>query len=165
MFSTVFLDITVYLTTFIFGFMLSHFLKIKAFTIAWSLGISLIPYYYTGTFDRCWWHIRCPSLYITCSSKNFSSIVSFISPSSLFRLTLLSSPFYKWEHLDGLENFSISPWFRDLQYLARDCSAGRWQNLNSNPDHCSNERWFEDLLSGGAFLNRRKRMDGLFGLR
>ena len=87
----------------IFGFMLSHFLKIKTFTVTWSLGIAFIL-----LLHSCLWQILVTyamSLYITNSFKSFSFVVLFTSHNSLFKLTLWSSPFYRGEHLNGLEIF------------------------------------------------------------
>lgn len=89
--------------TCIFGFMLSHFLKIKTFAITWSLGIAFILLLHSWL-----WQILVTyavSLCITNSFKSFSFVVSFTPHNSLFKLTLWSSPFYKWEHLNGLEIF------------------------------------------------------------
>lgn len=120
-----------YLMTCIFGFMLSHFLKIKTFAITWSLGIAFIL-----LLHSCLWQILVTyavSLCITNSFKSFYFVVSFTPHNSLFKLTLWSSAFYKWEHLNGLEIFKYIYGLENFNVLPELLS---WQmaKLNSNSD-------------------------------
>lgn len=143
MFSTIFLGITVYLMTSSFGFMLSHFLKSKTFTIAWTLGIALIPRYCTAVFDKSWRHIRChcvPHMVLRAS----------LSLSHL----LFTTAFSGWNcdrlhFTNGLEIFKYSYglWNSNTLPMIAQLANGRtWIQTQING---SCERRFEDLLSRG----------------
>lgn len=141
---------------YISGFILSHFLKIKTFTITWSLGIAFIL-----LLHSCLWQILVTyavSLRITNNFKSFSFVVSFTPLNSLFKLTMWSSPFYKWEHLNGLEIFKYIynlGKFNVLPEIAQLPNAKTWIQTQISG---SCERWIEDLLFGRDFWSGRKRI-------